>query len=95
MSEDLRTQLVSELSSKLPPELVEDLIGSYDKVLIEFRKAAWDETLSKAGKFVENVFRLLYFIIYSKVLAEVPSMNELKVSYPPTCVSDKRVRLRE
>ena len=78
MSDSLQTQLVSELSSKLPSELVEDLIGSYDKVLTQFRKAAWDETLSKAGKFVENVFRLLYFIVHSKVLAEVPNMNELK-----------------
>jgi hypothetical protein len=68
MSDSLQTQLVSELSSKLPSELVEDLIGSYDKVLTQFRKAAWDETLSKAGKFVENVFRLLYFIVHSKVL---------------------------
>jgi hypothetical protein len=57
--DDLRTQLVAELSSKLPRELVEDLITSYEKVLVEFRKAAWDETLWETGKFVENVFRLL------------------------------------
>jgi hypothetical protein len=78
MPDELRTKLTTELYSKFPPELVEDLIGSYEKVLVEYRKAAWDETLWKAGKFVENVFRLLYFIVHSKVLHEVPSMNDLK-----------------
>ncbi len=78
MPDELRTKLVTELSSKFPAQLVEDLIASYEKVLIEYRKAAWDETLWKAGKFVENVFRLLYFVLHSQVLEQVPNMNDLK-----------------
>jgi len=78
MSEGLRSKLVSELSSKFPAQLVEDVISSYEKVLVEFRKAAWDKTLWRAGKFVENVFRLLYFIVHSKVPSEVPRMSDLK-----------------
>lgn len=78
MSDDLRIKLVSELSSKFPSELIEELISSYEKVLIEFRKGAWDETLWKAGKFTENVFRLLYHIVHSKVIREAPNMNALK-----------------
>ena len=88
MSEDLRTKLISELSSKFPEELVQDLITSYEKVLAEFRKAAWDETLWKAGKFVENVFRLLYYVVHSKVLDQVPSMNDLKREFV-NLLSDK------
>jgi len=92
---DLRAKLVSELSSKFPSELVEDLIGSYEKVLAEYRKAAWDETLWKAGKFVENVFRLLYFIIHSQVLNQVPSMNDLKTELQksPSTTFDDSVRI--
>jgi len=78
MSNSFRELIISELSSKLPPELVKDLISSYDTTLTEFRKGAWAETLWKAGKFAENVFRVLYFIVYSRVIAEVPQMNDLR-----------------
>ena len=78
MSEDLRTRLINELSSKFPQQLVEDLIGGYENVLVEFRKAAWNETLWKAGKFVERVFILLFYVVHSKTLDEVTSVNDLK-----------------
>lgn len=78
MKDNLRTQLVNELSTKFPGGLVEDLISSYEKVLIEYRKGAWDETLWKAGKFVENAFRLLHYVVHSIVLEQVPSVTNLK-----------------
>ncbi len=74
----LRDSIISELSTALPSELVIDFIESYERTLVEFRKGAWDETLWKAGKFVENVFRLLYFVRHSKLIAEVPNINDLK-----------------
>jgi hypothetical protein len=78
METDFRDIIISELSTELAPSLVSELIESYEKILIEFRKAAWDETLWKAGKFVENVFRLLDNLVHSRVLDQVPNMNELK-----------------
>jgi hypothetical protein len=78
MSDSLRELIISELSSKLPVELIRDLLGSYESTLTEFRKSAWAETLWKAGKFAENVFRVLYFIVNSKVITEVPRMNDLR-----------------
>src|SRR5260370_15344701 len=73
-----RDIIVTELSGELAPSLVSELIESYQKVLAEFRKAAWDETLWKAGKFVENVFRVLDNLVHSRILEEVPNMNKLK-----------------
>jgi hypothetical protein len=78
METDFRETIISELSTELTPSLVRELIDSYEKVLVEFRKAAWDETLWKAGKFVENVFRLLDNLIHSRVLDQVPNMSDLK-----------------
>ena len=75
---ELRTKVVSGLSTEFPPDLIDALISSYERVLVEFRKAAWDETLWEAGKFTENVFRLLYYVVHGKTLSEVPSMGELK-----------------
>jgi hypothetical protein len=74
----VRDTIVTELSGQLAPSLVTDLIESYEKTLTEFRKAAWDETLWKAGKFVENVFRLLDNLVHSRILDQVPNMNKLK-----------------
>jgi len=78
MSNSLRELIISELSSRLPVELIRDLIGSYESTLTEFRKGSWAETLWKAGKFAENVFRVLYFIVHSKVISEVPRMSDLR-----------------
>jgi hypothetical protein len=78
MSLSLRELIISELSSKLAVELIRDLVDSYENTLIEFRKGAWTETLWKAGKFAENVYRVLYFIVHSKVITEVPRMTELR-----------------
>lgn len=74
----LRETLKEELSEKIPLELVEDLISSYERVLIEYRKGRWEETLWKAGKFAENTFRILTFLLTGKIEKEVPSFHEVK-----------------
>ena len=72
----MKRYLIQELSQKLPEDLVRDLVESYEKVLIEYRKGKWEETLLKAGKFVENVFRVLYFLRTNEIIREIESIKE-------------------
>jgi len=81
MSEDketLRNRVINELSRNIPQELVEDLVSSYEGTLIEYRKGRWEETLAKAGKFTENTFRILSFLLTNEVEKEAPSFKEIK-----------------
>ena len=75
---ELKTKVVLELSARFPSDLVDALVSSYEKVVVEFRKGAWDETLWKAGKFTENVFRLLCCVVHGKAPSEVSNIRELK-----------------
>jgi len=74
----MKDKIISELSTKLPKELVVDLIESYETVLIEFRKGLWEETLWKAGKFAENVFRILEYLSTSCIVDEIENSKEIK-----------------
>lgn len=79
--ESLRNEIRSNLSSQFPIKLVEDLLQSYEEVLVSFRKGAWSETLWKAGKFVENVFRVLYFAAHKRVIDQVQSVDEMRKEF--------------
>jgi hypothetical protein len=46
----------------------------------EFIKGNYEETQSKSGKFVENVYRVLHFILTNQVLAEIKSGQMEKIS---------------
>ena len=74
----MRNELTGELSESIPHELVEDLISSYEKTLIEYRKGRWEETLSKAGKFAENAFRILNFLLTGRAEKEIPHLKEVR-----------------
>lgn len=76
--ESLKDIVIEELSKKIPVELVTDLTSSYETILIEYRKGCWEETLWKAGRFAENVFRILAFLLTGKIEKEAPSFNEIK-----------------
>jgi len=76
--ETLKESVIEELSKKIPPELVEDLTSSYERILVEYRKGCWEETLWKAGKFAENTFRILAFLLTGKVEKEAPSFHEVR-----------------
>jgi len=71
-------ELVNELSSRFPKKLLEDFLASYQKVLIEFRKGSWEGTLLNAGKYVEHLFRLLSYIVHSKVVSEIARLKDVK-----------------
>jgi len=74
----LKSSLIAELSTKIPTELVDDLMESYERVLTEFRKGRWEETLWAAGKYAENAFRILAFLLTGKVERECPNFNEIR-----------------
>jgi len=76
--ENLRDALIVELSKKIPLELVNDLISSFERILTEYRKGRWEETLWKAGKFAENTFRILAFLLAGKIEKEAPNFREIK-----------------
>jgi hypothetical protein len=73
-----------ELSNTIPRELVEDLLLSFEKVLSEYRKGKWEETLWKAGKFAENTFRILSFLLTGKIERESPNFTEIKIKLEKT-----------
>lgn len=76
--DNLRDSVKDELSKIIPPELAEDLLLSYEKILIAYRKGRWEETLWKGGKFAENTFRILNFLLSGKMEKEAPSFKEVK-----------------
>jgi hypothetical protein len=77
-NDTLKLSVAKELSDKIPSELVNALMASYERVLTEFRKGRWEETLWSAGKFAENTFRILAFFLTGNVEEECPNFNEVK-----------------
>jgi hypothetical protein len=76
--EILRSTIREELSNKIPAELIDSVLISYERVLTEFRKGRWEETLWSAGKFAENTFRILVFLSEGKVERECPNFAEVR-----------------
>jgi hypothetical protein len=74
----LKEIVIRELSKEIPEELVRDITLSYEAVLMEYRKGCWEETLWKAGKFAENAYRILEFLLSGKIEKEAPSFNDVK-----------------
>jgi hypothetical protein len=72
----MKEQIIKELSSAIHPQLVKELIENYEKILTEYRKGEWDNTLLSAGRFAENVFRVLHFIRTKEVVREIESIQE-------------------
>jgi len=72
----IKEQIIAELSHFFHERLVKDLIESYEKVLIEYKRAKWGDTLLFAGRFVENVFRILHYIRTGEVVKEIESIQD-------------------
>jgi len=75
---NFKLNLIEELSVRFPKSLIEDLIDSYEEVLTEYKKGKWEETLWKCGKFAENVFRILEFLITDKEVKEIKNMRKIQ-----------------
>jgi hypothetical protein len=72
----MKEQLTIELSSVIPSELVKELLENYEKVLVEYRKGKWEDSLLIAGRFVENVFRILHYLRSGEVVKEIESIQD-------------------
>lgn len=69
-------ETINELVSKIPKELVEELIESYSMMLNEYVKGNWKYVLLNSGKFSENTFRVLHFLREGKIISEVSNLQE-------------------
>ncbi|MDE1818705.1 MAG: hypothetical protein KGI19_08900 [Thaumarchaeota archaeon] len=76
----MKDEIVSILSEKIDKNLVKDLVNSYHDVKDTYIKGDNETALSKSGKFVENVFRVLRFIKSNQVLKEIKPQEFNKIS---------------
>ena len=76
----MKEQIINSLSQKLDDGIVKDLINIYEKTKNEFIKGNYEEVQSKSGKFVENVFRILNFVLTQEVINEIQSSEMNKLS---------------
>jgi hypothetical protein len=71
-----REILKEGLAKVLPEKIVEDLLESYNELLAEYRKGNWKYVLLHAGRFVENTFRALHFLVTREEVKEVESIQK-------------------
>lgn len=64
-------EITKILSSKIDSNIVNDMLKTYDGVQHVYFDGDYESTLSKSGKFVENVFRALNFLITNQILMEI------------------------
>jgi hypothetical protein len=70
--EDLKKELIRIL----PDKIVEDLLESYNELLAEYRKGNWSYVLLHGGRFVENTFRGLHFLVTREEIKEIESLQK-------------------
>ena len=76
----MKDQIINILSQTIDKDIVKDLVNSYEKVKDEFIKGNYEEAQSKSGKFVDNVFRTLNYIITGQALKEIKPNEMSKIS---------------
>ena len=76
----MKEQIINILSQKIDKNIVEDLVNSYEEIKNEFINNNYVEVHSKSGKFVENVFIILNFIITNKTIGELKLGDINKIS---------------
>lgn len=74
------TEIFKILSSKINSDIVKDLLSTYDAVQKEYFEGDDESTLSKSGKFVENIFRALHYLLTNQILTEIKSGELNKIS---------------
>lgn len=76
----MKKQIIDILSQKLNADLVKDLVNSYVDVKDNHIKGDDEIAISKAGKFVEDVFRVLKYVLNEQVLPEIKQGQFNKIS---------------
>lgn len=75
----MKEKIIEILSKNIDKELIGSMMNTYEAVQNSYLDGNDEDTLSKSGKFVENVFRVLYNISTGAKLTEVQSgqINEI------------------
>src|SRR3972149_8533008 len=76
----MKELIIEILSEKIDKDLVKDLVNSYVSVKDSYIKGDVEGSLSKSGKFVENIFRVLKFIKSKKILKEIKQHDFIDIS---------------
>ena len=74
---ELKERIREILSKKVDSGLVEDLLESYEGVVSGYRCGRFGDVLVHGGRFVENVFRALWFLVTNEVMDKVRNVREL------------------
>jgi hypothetical protein len=69
----VRGDLERNLASKIDPRVVADILNAYEGLIQKHRALDAEAALTRAGKFVEHVFRALEFLRTGTVPAEIKS----------------------
>lgn len=67
----MNDEIENILSKNIDNDLIADLVGSYKSVHKAYFNEDYEGTLSKSGKFVENVFRVLNYVTTKTKLTEI------------------------
>lgn len=69
----VRDDLERNLASKIDPYVVSDILDAYEGLIQKHRAADAEAALTRAGKFVEHVFRALEYLRTGNAPAEIKS----------------------
>jgi hypothetical protein len=69
----MREELERNLASKIDPRVVADVLNAYDGLIQKHRALDAEAALTRAGKFVEHIFRALEFIRTGTAPKEIKS----------------------
>ena len=69
----MRDQIVADLSASIDKKVVNDLVGTFEKVVGRYRRGDVEGCLVAAGRFVEHTFRALEFIRTGAAPSEIKS----------------------
>jgi hypothetical protein len=69
----VRAELERNLASKIEPGVVADILNAYEGLIQKHRALDAEAALTRAGKFVEHIFRALEFIRTGTAPAEIKS----------------------
>jgi hypothetical protein len=69
----VRQELERNLSSKIDPRVVSDILNAYEGLIQKHRALDAEAALTRAGKFVEHIFRALEFIRTGTAPTEIKS----------------------
>jgi hypothetical protein len=70
----MRDLIVTNLSAHIEPKLVQDLLKSYEELVAKQKEGDLEAALTKAGRFVEHVFRIIEYLRTGSAPLEIKSV---------------------